>query len=94
LPDVFAILNSEPRFVVVDGVEMQLRRPTVGDLAEALHVNTTAPQDANAHLLLRHLQTRNGSAVFATLEHARTCPLKLALRVVPMIEELYAEGRD
>lgn len=94
MPDILAILSSAPRLIAVDGADLQLRRPTVADLAEALHVNATAPGDANAWLLWRHLETRAGVQVFSSLEHAKACPLHLALRIVPMIEEMYGEGRD
>jgi len=94
LPDLSAILNSEPHSVVVKGVAFKLRRPTVADLAEALHVNATAPTDANAWMLKRHLLTENGVPVFASIDDAKNCPLALATRLIPMIEGLYAEGRD
>lgn len=94
MPDLSAILNSEPERVILQGVAFKLRRPTVADLAEALHVNATTPGDANAWMIWRHLLTEAGVPVFATVEHAKDCPLALATRLVPLIEGLYAEGRD
>ena len=87
-------LRGQPKTIEYRGEWVTLRRPTVADLAEALHVNATAPGEANAWLLWRHLETRAGVQVFSSLEHAKACPLRLALRIVPMIEEMYGEGRD
>jgi hypothetical protein len=60
LPDLDSILNCEPERVIAKGVAFKLRRPTVADLAEALHVNATTPTDANAWMIKRHLLTENG----------------------------------
>jgi hypothetical protein len=94
LPDLASILNCEPERVIAKGVAFELRRPTVADLAEALHVNATTPTDANPWMLKRHLLTENGVPVFASIDDARNCPLALATLLIPLIEGLYAEGRD
>ena len=36
----------------------------------------------------------DNSPVFASIDDARNCPLALATLLIPLIEGLYAEGRD
>jgi hypothetical protein len=94
LPDLAAILNLEPKRVEVMGVSLQLRRPTVADLAEALHVNADGEGKGNAWMLWRHVQHPDGRPVFADVEAAAAAPLAFAMKLIPLIEGLYAEGRD
>ena len=94
LPDIRAALRLEHKPVEVGGVALLLRRPTVADLAAVLDMNERDPRRANAALLCRHVLDAQGIAVWGSVEEAEQCPLHLAHGLVPLVEGLYAEGRD
>ena len=94
MSDIRAALRLEHKPVEVDGVRFLLRRPTVADLAELLHVGETDKARTNDMLLCRHVLDEQGQPLFASFDEAAACPLRLAYRIVPLVEGLYAEGRD
>ena len=71
-----------------------LRRPTLGDVIEALECNAKSPALANAHMLARHVLDESGGTIWADSSAALSMPARLAQELIPLIEALYREGQD
>ena len=94
LPDIRDILRLKPVEITIDGFPLQLARPTIMDLIEAIDINAKNPAEGRAWLLHRHLLDELGLPVFSTLDDAKQCPAHIAAPAIVAIEGLYNEGRD
>ena len=93
LPSGVAMTDAETQ-TPSDGVPLQLARPTIMDLIEAIDINAKNPAEGRAWLLHRHLLDDLGLPVFFTLDDAKQCPAHIAAPAIVAIEGLYNEGRD
>ena len=88
-------LNLRPERVTLQcGSVVLLRRPTLGDVIEALECNAKSPALANAHRLARHVLDESGGTIWADSSAALSMPARLAQELIPLIEALYREGQD
>jgi hypothetical protein len=88
-------LNLKPERVTLQcGSVVLLRRPTLGDVIEALECNAKSPALANAHMLARHVLDESGGTIWADTSAALSMPARLAQELIPLIEALYREGQD
>jgi predicted DNA-binding ArsR family transcriptional regulator len=76
-----------------DGTAVELRRPSVLDLIEALEVSAKTPERVQAWMVLRHL-VENGEPVFASVDEVLASDALVVQRIAQMAEALYSEGRD
>lgn len=76
-----------------DGTPVELRRPSVLDLIEALEVSAKTPERVQAWMVLRHL-VENGQSVFESVDEVLASDALVVQRIAQMAEALYSEGRD
>jgi hypothetical protein len=76
-----------------DGTAVELRRPSVLDLIEALEVSAKTPERVQAWMVLRHL-VENGQLVFESVDEVLASDALVVQRIAQMAEALYSEGRD
>jgi predicted DNA-binding ArsR family transcriptional regulator len=76
-----------------DGTAVELRRPSVLDLIEALEVAAKTPERVQAWMVFRHL-VENGESVFASVDEVLASDALVVQRIAQMAEALYSEGRD
>lgn len=89
------VLRMKPHkfYCAAAGVELEMRRPSMIDYAQAVEEAKRDEAGFAYWLVLNHL-TENGNPVFSSRKEVEECDVKLILEIASEIDKLYGEGRD